>query len=294
MNRRNSLRPSEFPSVTGSGRTARIRVTEKGPSRVADKTETAPAKPAPKVDSTLAKGLSILEALADAREPRGVSELARELDLTKSNVFRLLQSLSTLGYVRPTEDKRYKATLKTWQVGRAVVENFNLREMASAAMQMLSTETGETVYLAVPDGLSIVYIDKIESTRPIRTWNPVAGSAPLYCVGTGKAILAANYERLRDRMTGQLRKHTDRTITSMKALDEEMLLTRRRGYAVDRGEFRDRIRSYGAAIHLPDGEALAAVGISVPEVNMTEGDEQRFCDLVKIAAETVTHRLRHV
>lgn len=261
---------------------------------MAEQDDSPPAKPAPKVDSTLAKGLLILEALADASEPRGVSELSRELELTKSNVFRLLQSLSILGYVRATEDKRYKATLKTWQVGRAVVENFNLRELASEAMQMLSAETGETIYLAVPDGLSIVYIDKIESTQAIRSWNPIAGSAPLYCVGTGKAVLAANYERLRERFVGQLRKHTDRTITSMKELDEEMLTIRRRGYAIDRGEFRDRIRSYGAAIRLPDGEALAAVGISVPEVNLNDGDEQRFCELVKTAAERVTHRLRHI
>lgn len=259
---------------------------------MADEQQAAEAKP-PKVDSTLSKGLQILEALAAGRGARGVSELSRDLGLTKSNVFRLLQTLTALGYVRPTEDKRYQATLKTWQVGRGVVENFNLRELAAQEMQMLSAETGEAIYLAVAEGLGIVYIDKIESTQPIRSWNPVAGAAPIYCVGTGKAILAAQYARMRGRLAGNLQAYTDRTITSLEKLDAEMEITRARGFAIDAGEFRDRIRSYGAAIHLPDGEAVAALGVSVPDVNLKEGDEDRIGALVKLAADSVSRRLAH-
>lgn len=255
-----------------------------------DKTEEVKA---PKVDSTLSKGLLILEALSAANGAKGVSELSRELGLTKSNVFRLLQTLCVLGYVSPTEDKRYKATLKTWQVGRAVVENFNLRELAQPEMQMLSVETGEAIYLAVPEGLNVVYIDKIESTQPIRSWNPVAGHAPIYCVGTGKAILAFQFDRTKRRLADNLQAHTDLTITSLEQLQAEMELTRARGFAVDTGEFRDRIRSYGAAICLPNGEAIAALGISVPDVNLKDGDEDRYCALLKSAAEMVSRRLAH-
>lgn len=249
-----------------------------------------PRRP-PRLDSTLSKGLGVLEALAASPGPRGVSELARDLALTKSNVFRLLQTLAALGYVETTEDKRYRATLKAWQVGRRVIENLDLREIAAPALQMLSAETGEAVYLAVPEGREVVYIDKIDSTRPIRSWNPVAGSAPMHCVGTGKAILAANYARLRPRMVGNLTRHTDRTIGSITALDAEMEATRARGCAIDTGEFRDNVRSYGAAILLPDGSAAAALGVSVPEVNLGEGDEARICALVRQAAEMATARL---
>ena len=261
---------------------------------MSDQAASETPKKEPRLDSTLSKGLMILEALTAARGAKGVSELSRELELTKSNVFRLLQTLTALGYVQATEDKLYRATLKTWQVGRAVVENFNLRDLAGPAMQMLSSKTGEAIYLAVPDGLSVVYIDKIDSTQPIRSWNPVAGTAPIHCVGTGKAILAANYSRLRDRLVGNLTKHTERTITSIKAMDEEMTATQGRGYAIDTGEFRERIRSFGAPIYLPDGEAIAALGVSVPEFNLEPGDEERICDLVKMAAESVTHRLQQI
>ncbi len=254
-------------------------------------TEETNADKPPKLDSTLSKGLQILETLTAARGARGVSELARELELTKSNVFRLLQTLSALGYVRSTDDKQYAATLKTWQVGRAVVENFNLRELAWKEMQALSSETGEAIYLAVPEGLNVTYIDKIDSTQPIRSWNPVGGSAPIYAVGTGKAILSADYPRFREQLIGNLRKHTDLTITSISDLDREVEEIRARGYAIDRGEFRNRIRSYGGAIALPGGEVIAALGVSVPEVNLSDGDEERIGDLVRFAAENVSRKI---
>jgi len=219
--------------------------------------DTIPEQPAPRVDSTLSKGLLVLEALNAAGTSRGVSDLSRSLGLTKSNTFRLLQTLTHLGYVRREPDKTYKATLKTWTIGRAVVENLNLRPVARPMMQFLSDETQETIYLAVRDGLQVIYLDKIESLKPIRSWNPIGGTAPIHCVGTGKALLAANY----------------------------------RGFAIDQGEFRPQIFSLGAAILMPDGQPVGALGVSVPDVNLGEGDIERVGALVQHAARTVSEKL---
>ena len=245
----------------------------------------------PRVDSTLSKGLTILEKLTTLKAGMGVSELSRELGLTKSNTFRLLQTLSALGYVRREPDKTYSATLKTWQVGRSVVENLNLRTAASQMMLYLSEETKETIYLAVRDGLNVVYIDKVESTKPIRSWNPIGGTAPLHCVGTGKAILAADYRVLRDQIIGSLERFTDRTITEMEELDKDVSETRLRGYAIDTGEFRQNILSFGAAIVLPNGETIGALGVSVPDVNLANGDMERIGAHVQHAARAVSESL---
>ena len=245
----------------------------------------------PKVDSTLSKGLSILENLAEAQHGKGVTELSKELGLTKSNTFRLLQTLTTLGYVQHLPDKTYAATLKTWRVGRASVENLNLRKLAAAELSFLAKETGETVYLAVRENLSVVYIDKVDSQKPIRSWNTIGGTAPLHCVGTGKAILAADFDKLRDRLSGALTQHTDRTITNLAALEADLKITAARGYAFDTGEFRDRILSLGAAITLPGGEPVGALGISLPDINMPDGGEEKFGALVAHAARNVSAKL---
>jgi DNA-binding IclR family transcriptional regulator len=252
------------------------------------------AQKAPKVDSTLSKGLTILENLATHQGSKGVTELSRELELTKSNTFRLLQTLITLGYVKHLDDKTYAATLKTWQVGRSSVENLNLRAVAAPEMAFLSQETGEAIYLAVPEGLSVIYIDKVESLKPIRSWNPVGGSAPIHCVGTGKAILSSNFEQLREKLGDQLARYTDKTLTTLDEVTADVEETRKRGYAYDRGEFRDRILSFGAPILLPDGEAIAALGISLPDINMSDGGEDRLGMLVHHAAEGVTQKLRQL
>ncbi|MEP2530350.1 IclR family transcriptional regulator [Shimia sp.] len=252
-------------------------------------TEDAPKTP--KVDSTLSKGLSILENLAHSQKGKGVTELSVELGLTKSNTFRLLQSLTTLGYVKHLDNKAYAATLKMWQTGRASVDNLNLRELASSEMSFLSRETGETIYLAVPENLGIIYIDKIESQKPIRSWSPIGGNVPIHCVGTGKAILSANYGKLRERVKTQLTRHTDKTLTSITALDKDMDETIARGYAVDRGEFRERIWSLGAAITLPNGEAIASLGVSLPDVSMPDGGVEKYGALVANCAESVSEKL---
>ncbi len=244
-----------------------------------------------RVDSTLSKGLAILEKLAGLKSGTGVSDLSRELGLTKSNTFRLLQTLTALGYVRREPDRTYAATLKAWQIGRSVVENLNLRTAASQMMLYLSEETKETVYLAVRDGLNVVYIDKIESTKPIRSWNPVGGAAPIYCVGTGKAILAEDYRLLRDQVAATLQPFTDHTITEREALDSDIAATKLRGYAIDKGEFRPNVFSFGAAIHLPDGETAGALGVSVPDINLSVGDSDRIGALLRHAARSVSENL---
>ncbi len=244
-----------------------------------------------RVDSTLAKGLLVLEALSRAPQGKGVTELSKELSLTKSNTYRLLQTLVVMGYVRSSEDRQYHATMKTWQVGQKVIDNLALPELAAPQLRHLSEQTGETIYLAVPDGLSVIYIDKIESVKPIRSWNPIGGSAPMHCVGTGKALLASNYDTLRAQIKDKLIRYTDRTITKISNLDQDIAITRARGFAVDSGEFRERIWSFGAAIHLPSGDAVAALGVSVPDVHLPEGRADEICTLIVDAADLVSEAI---
>jgi len=268
----------------------RCKVMPKVPMSAREPQGESRSKPL-KLDSTLSKGLLILECLAQSQGGMGVTDLAKALDLTKSNTFRLLQTLVALGYVRQAPKKTYTATLKTWQVGRALLDNLNLRDLAAPEMKSLSQETGEVVYLAVVEGLALVYIDKLDSSKPIQTWTPIGGSVPLHCTGTGKAVLAQNYERLRAQLGGQLTRFTDATLTTMRDVDRDVAETQRRGYAVDYGEYRDRVLSIGAAIALPSGEAIAAIGVSLPDVNMPAEGTDWLGGLVLRAARSVSAKL---
>jgi len=246
------------------------------------------SKPPVKVDSTLLKGLKILENLASSPTEKGVTELSVELEMTKSNTFRLLRSLSILGYVQQPDGKNYSCTMKAWQLGQKIMENLNLPEIAAPQMRRLSHATGGTIYLAIQDGLSALYIDKIESTQPIRTWSPKGGMAPLYCIGPGKAILAEQYKLLREQLKGELVRYTDKTITTLQQLDQDMAATIERGYAIDTGEYRESILSFGAAIKAPNGEVLGAIGVSIPDFNLKEGEIEKICLAVRDAGIIVS------
>lgn len=224
---------------------------------------------AQRLDATLSKGLLILETLARSTRPLGISELAVQLGLNKSNVHRLTSTLRAMEYVAQEPDRTYRCTMKVWRLGNAVMSHMNLPALAVPAMRQLANVSGETVHLSVLDGTTVLYIDKIDSEHPVRAYSERGGSAPLHCVATGKILLAFNYEFLRSRIATELVRHTARTITSLEQLDHELAQVRRTGIATNVGEYRDDVGGIGAPIYDPSGRVIAAIGISGPLSRLT-------------------------
>ena len=100
------------------------------------------------MNNTLVKGMQILEELADRKETVGVSELALQLGMGKSNVHRTLQALVELGYV-VNEGGSYRASLKMWELGARVIARLDVRQAALPAMHWLLDQSRETVHLSV-------------------------------------------------------------------------------------------------------------------------------------------------
>ncbi len=247
-----------------------------------------------RVDSTLSKGLSIIEALATETKGIGVSELARNLELTKSNTFRLLQTLIAHGYVRQDQNKHYFATMKSWKIGQMIMEKLDLPRLSISQMQYLSSITGEAVYLSVLDGLSTLYIEKVESTKAIRTYTPKGGNAPIHCVATGKALLAFNYETLREKLIGNLGSYTDKTITTIEALDIEVEKIRQTGVAIDLGEYRAEVISIAAPVFSANNEVIASIGISAPAINTPDEDIEKIVHTVIQAGKSLSNTLKDI
>src|SRR5690606_9705646 len=101
----------------------------------------------------------------------------------------------------------------------------------------------------------------------------------------------ADYERWRERLKGNLTRHTSLTLTNIREFDEEVEMIRQRGYAEDKGEFRDRVIGYGAAILLPDGSPIAAIGITMPDFHLDDTMHETYPALVRTAAEEISAAL---
>lgn len=243
------------------------------------------------VDSTLSKGRSILEAPSASSSRQGPG-VFRDPGMTGWNVHCPWQSLTNPGCARPTPDRTYGATLQALQIGCKVVENLSLRWIAPPHMKIRFEETVEMICLAVWEGIDVVFTEKIESRKPIRSWIPIGGMPPLRRVETGKAILAAECDRMGGQVRNRLTRSTGMKITSVAEFEADMERTRRRGHSVDRGEFHERDYSLGSGIMLPNGETSVAPGVSAPDINLGTGGVERIGARFRNAPRAVSNQLR--
>ncbi|NYT25345.1 IclR family transcriptional regulator [Alcaligenaceae bacterium] len=143
------------------------------------------------MDSTSIKALRVIEALAASDEPRGVAELGRSLGLTKSNTFRILSTLSGLGYAKSHgESGRYSLTLNIWEQGMKVIDRHPVRRVALPNMRMLHANVTETILLTTLESSDVLYIGKVESENPIRASAREGQRAPAWRTASGRSMLA--------------------------------------------------------------------------------------------------------
>lgn len=246
------------------------------------------------MDKTLLKGLEVLEALAMSEKPRGVSELAREMGLTRSNVHRTLRTLCAAGYARQDGAGDYECTLKLFQLAGSVLARVDVKRAAEPFMHSLAAKTLETVHLSVLEDTDVIYLHKIDSPQPVRAYSTIAGRAPAYCVATGKALLAFQDEGYLERFDGKLRAFTPRTLAQPAALRQELAQVRQQGYAVNRGEWRESVCGLAAPIFDASRRPLAALGISGPTERLKPAQLKAFTPDVVQAARSISEALGYL
>ena len=227
------------------------------------------------MDSTLAKGLGVLEWLARQGEGARLADVAQALGLGRSNAHRTLQTLVQCGWATQDGASRYSASLKLFELGALVDGAVDLKNRLHPFLAALAQATGETIHLAVLDGPDIVYLDKFDSPLPVAAYSRIGGRAPAYCAASGKALLAAlalNDAALRVQLalaTDDLPAHTPHTLATLAALQVDLAAARTRGWASNVEEWRLGVCGLGAAVLNARSEPVAAIGMSVPAIRCT-------------------------
>jgi len=235
----------------------------------------------------------VLEEVA-ARQPAGVAELARALEMPKSSVHRALSTLREGGWIRSTggELPRYVLTSRALTVGRSASAETGLREAALPEMQRLRDATDETIHLSLRESDDVVLIERVDCRQAVRTFNALGTHAPLHASASGKAVLALLPAAEVDRIIELgLRGFTSTTVVGEAALREELAEIRRRGYATNSGEWRPDVAAVGAAIRGEDGQPLGAINVSAPASRTTAEGLARHGALLLRACAAVEERL---
>lgn len=140
--------------------------------------------------SSVLKVFGILQALGEEREI-GITKLSQRVMMSKSTVYRFLQTMKTLGYVaQEGESEKYSLTLKLFELGARALQNVDLIRSADIQMREISRLTKETIHLGALDEDSIVYIHKIDSMYNLRMYSRIGRRNPLYSTAIGKVLLA--------------------------------------------------------------------------------------------------------
>lgn len=133
----------------------------------------------------------MLSRLAAASESMGVSEIARDLGMSKATVYRLLRTLVASGFVAwEPMSGRYSLSFKLLNLVEQQMRGLNLRERSVPHMRELRDLTGETVSLYVPVGLERACVEILESPQLVRHAVPMGHTMPLPSGTTGRVLLA--------------------------------------------------------------------------------------------------------
>lgn len=237
--------------------------------------------------------LRVLEEVA-ARQPVGVGELSRALDLPKSTVQRSLVTLDEAGWIRPAagEVTRWAITTKALSVGGRAGGDLGLRGTALPIMEDLRRRTGETIHLTIPENGRMVLIERLETDKPVRTSMALGHALPMHASANGKAVLAySDPTALRQLLADELPPYTETTITDPAALRADLAATRRRGFAINRGEWRFDVGAVAAPVLGQDDVPIASLSVNLPIGRLTEESEAGFGEAVTAAARDLGARL---
>jgi len=220
---------------------------------------------------TVQKALNILEMLAEA-ESLHPSDLARELGLSRSNVYRLLASLEAMGYVEKMDSSRFGLSFKVFMLGSNISRRNQILRISHPIMSRLAKLCHENINLAIMYRQKALYIDQIESPHPLKLNQPVGKTDPLHCTALGKALLSGLSGRELEAFlrSNKLISYTKNTIADPESLIAEIQKVKKRGYAMDIEETHEGIHCIAVPILDNTNKVIAALSISAPSVRLTK------------------------
>ncbi|HVX43683.1 MAG TPA: IclR family transcriptional regulator, partial [Mycobacteriales bacterium] len=240
--------------------------------------------------NALARGLALLELLADSPGPQTLSDFSVQTALPKSTLVRLLAVLSEMEYIVRVDDRpAYRLGHKVQGLARAYVSSLDLSVVADAYLAPLALHTGQTTNLGVLDGDQVLHICVNEPDRPLRFTTSTGSRDQSYCTGLGKVLLSQLPPEMLPHCTPAepFPAYTDNTITTLDQLSRELRRISRRGHALDDNERSIGLRCVAVPVSL-DADCQAAISVSGPSAEFTPARCEDYVEqLREVAAQLV-------
>ncbi len=247
---------------------------------------------------SLERGLAILGVFTPGRRVLGNSDIADELGLSRSTTHRYVVTLVALGFLEQDNRRKYRLGVGVADLGMTALNSTSLREHAHPDLLELRQRTSYTASLGVLSGSNVLYVDRVRSFRRgrgARDLDLQSGSlVPAYCTAMGKLLLASlPGPELRGLLVAtKLTKRAANTITSKRALREELAQVRVAGFACSDREFAEDAIAIAMPVRNEACEVIAAVALATESsVISLEALADALAPQLRVSAERISARL---
>jgi len=241
----------------------------------------------------VARALAVLDLLAREHQPLSMARVAVALDLPKSSVHGLCNTLLHFGYLRRSGNGALQIGPGVMSLAEAFVASTSVVSEFDALWREATTQPDETLILSVLNGAEVVYVGVRHSARPLGLTFTVGMRLPAYLAATGKAMLAfLDQDAVHTLLApGPLPRLRGEDTLSVAELMAELALTRERGYSIDDGGVHEGVCAIGAPVFDASGQPVAGLAVCINKAVLSADKLDRQRQVVTQAARRLSQRL---
>ncbi len=236
------------------------------------------------------KALGVLAHIARAPSPVTLADLSATAGLPKPTAHRLARLLEQAQLIQKDPlTRRYAVGARLVELGFEALRNAPVHRNQHLLLERLSEKLGETVNLAILSGDHILYLDRVESSWPLRIHFKPGSRVPVYCTANGKLLLAYASPAVQARILRSIRlvPHGPNTITNRLELHRALEEIRRRGYSEDNEEYLAGVCCVAVPVHDRRGRVVAGLAASGPLVRFDLARARAHVDDLRATAELI-------
>jgi IclR family KDG regulon transcriptional repressor len=238
------------------------------------------------------KCFSILELLAQTKEPMGISGISGKLELNKSTVFNIAHTLMDLDVLEHQPDGKFALGTRFYILGNMAGKRSELLQVAHPYLERINEKTKLSAFLGLRSDRQSILIDKVDSANGIKLSSEIGMQMPVLAGAGIKAMLAQLSDDEIDEILhrSELKSYTPNSITDRAEYKKEILEVRKQGIAYDREEYIEGMVAFAIPVKVRDLQAaIWAVGLTrqVPEDSMPE-----LAEILKGISEEIQYRLQ--
>ena len=238
----------------------------------------------------LERGLRLLQEFGRDNHQRGAPELARRLQLPRATVFRMLNTLESMGFLQRVNGNDYRLGLAVLRLGFEFLSSLDLTELGQPIIEQLCFEIELPCNIVVRDGRSIVYVAKVKPPTPLTSSVRVGTRLPAHATLLGRVLLAdLSLPELRVLYPEeQLEVFSNRTPSTVMDLFNLVQADRERGYVYGAGYYENSISTIAAPVRDHTGMVVAALGATLASQGVESETLPELVDKVCTAADKLS------